>query len=101
MAEDMKLESMGEGVFQGCSRLKSVTLPTEIKEIPAKTFMGCNEFLRSTAKDFQIGKYVEKIGDGAFAFYDGASDSDVTNSSKVITVHPENEHFTSVVLEAN
>ncbi|MDE6210580.1 MAG: leucine-rich repeat domain-containing protein, partial [Clostridia bacterium] len=41
IAEDAQLETMGEGVFEGCTQLTSVTLPTEIKEIPAKTFMGC------------------------------------------------------------
>lgn len=102
MAEDMKLESMGEGVFQGCYNLRGVTLPTEIKEIPAKTFMGCYNFLLDkNAEPFEIGKYVESIGDGAFAFYTGLpSNYDIADYSRnVISVNSENEHFTVIRLE--
>ncbi|MDE5756337.1 MAG: leucine-rich repeat domain-containing protein [Clostridia bacterium] len=101
IAQDAQLEAMGEGVFQGCTNLTSVTLPTEIKEIPAKTFMGCFRLLYND--DFVIGKSVEKIGDGAFAIYTGrgTSYSVTTYSRRVIKVDPENENFVITRLEDN
>ena len=101
MAEDIQLESMGEGVFENCSQLTDITLPTGLKEIPAKTFKGCYRLLYNS--DFVIGKSVEKIGDGAFAIYTGrGSSTSVTSYSRhIITVDPENEYFTTVRLEDN
>ena len=101
MAEDAKIETMGEGVFEGCTQLTSVTLPTEIKEIPAKTFMGCYRFLYNN--DFVIGKSVETIGEGAFAIYTGRGTSvNVTTYSRhVLKVDEENENFVITRLEDN
>ena len=100
MAEDTKIETMGEGVFQGCTALRNVTLPTEIKEIPAKTFMGCFRLLYGD-NDFVIGKHVESIGDGAFALYVGMGEkqSPADFMRHVITVDEENEHFDIIRLE--
>ncbi|MDE7071384.1 MAG: leucine-rich repeat domain-containing protein [Clostridia bacterium] len=102
MAEDTQIETMGEGVFQGCTALRNITLPTEIKEIPAKTFMGCFRLLYGD-NDFVIGKNVESIGDGAFALNVGMSDTLVVADymRHVITVDEENEHFTIIRLEDN
>ena len=101
MAEDAQLETMGEGVFEGCTQLTSVTLPTEIKEIPAKTFMGCYRLLYNN--DFVIGKSVEIIGDGAFAIYTGrGTNINVTTYSRyVLKVDEENENFVITRLEDN
>ena len=101
MAEDAQLETMGEGVFEGCTQLTSVTLPTEIKEIPAKTFMGCYRLLYNN--DFVIGKSVETIGDGAFAIYTGrGTNINVTTYSRyVLKVDEENENFVITRLEDN
>ncbi|MCX4362191.1 MAG: leucine-rich repeat protein [Clostridia bacterium] len=101
MAEDMKIEKMEEGVFENCSQLTSVTLPSGIKEIPAKTFMGCYRLLYNN--DFVIGKDVETIGDGAFAIYTGrgSSTSVTTYSRHVLKVHEENENFIITRLEDN
>ena len=101
MAEDAQIETMGEGVFQGCTNMTSVTLPTEIKEIPAKTFMGCFRLLYND--DFIIGKSVESIGEGAFAIYTGrgTSYSVTTYSRRVIKVDAENENFVITKLEDN
>ncbi|MDE5911068.1 MAG: leucine-rich repeat domain-containing protein [Clostridia bacterium] len=101
IAEDAQLETMGEGVFEGCTQLTSVTLPTEIKEIPAKTFMGCYRLLYNN--DFVIGKSVESIGEGAFAIYTGrGTNVNVTTySTHVLKVDEENENFVITRLEDN
>ncbi|MDE6869565.1 MAG: leucine-rich repeat domain-containing protein [Clostridia bacterium] len=101
IAEDAQLETMGEGVFEGCTQLTSVTLPTEIKEIPAKTFMGCYRLLYNN--DFVIGKSVESIGDGACAIYTGrGTNVNVTTYSRhVLKVDEENENFVITRLEDN
>ncbi|MDE5654867.1 MAG: leucine-rich repeat domain-containing protein [Clostridia bacterium] len=100
MAEDTKIETMGEGVFKGCTGLRNITLPTDIKEIPAKTFMGCYRLLYGD-NDFVIGKSVESIGDGAFALYVGMGEkqSPADFMRHVITVDEENEHFAIIRLE--
>lgn len=102
MDKDMKIETMGQGVFKGCRSLINVTLPTEIKEIPAYTFMGCYQLLNGD-DDFVIGKNVESIGDGAFALYAGAaSDTKFENYIKrILLVDEENEHFTTIRLADN
>ncbi|MDE6362472.1 MAG: leucine-rich repeat domain-containing protein [Clostridia bacterium] len=101
MAEEAQIETMGEGVFEGCTQLTSVTLPTDIKEIPAKTFMGCYRLLYNN--DFVIGKSVETIGDGAFAIYTGrGTNVNVTTYSRhVLKVDEENENFVITRLEDN
>lgn len=101
MSEEAQIETMGEGVFEGCTQLTSVTLPTEIKEIPAKTFMGCYRLLYNN--DFVIGKSVETIGDGAFAIYTGrGTNVNVTTYSRyVLKVDEENENFVITRLEDN
>ena len=101
IAEDAQIETMGEGVFEGCTQLTNVTLPTEIKEIPAKTFMGCYRLLYNN--DFVIGKSVESIGDGAFAIYTGRGSSiNVTTYSRhVLKVDEENDNFVITRLEDN
>lgn len=101
IAEDAQIESMGEGVFERCTQLTDVTLPTEIKEIPARTFMGCYRLLYNN--DFVIGKSVETIGEGAFAIYTGRGSSVnvTTYSRRVLKVDEENENFVITMLEDN
>lgn len=84
-----EIETMGEGVFLDCTSLQSVNLPESLKEIPAKTFMGCTRLLYNN--DFEIGKNVEKIGEGAFAIYTNATSA--TYTRRVLEVHNENKNF--------
>ena len=94
MFEDgIKLETMGEGVFQDCTYLSSIELPESIKTIPAKAFMGCTRLLYNT--DFKIGKNVETIGEGAFAIYT----NNATYSRREIVVDSENENFAILKLQ--
>lgn len=92
-AEQSKLETLGEGVFQNCTYLSSIELPEVLKEIPAKAFMGCTRLLYNNT--FTIGKNVEKIGDGAFAIY---SDN-ATYSRYALLVDPDNENFAILELQ--
>lgn len=100
MDKDIKLESMGAGVFEGCTQLTDVALPTEIKFIPARTFKGCYKLLYNN--DFEIGEFVETVGEGAFAIYTGSSTASAsTYSRKALKVHPGNENFVITELEKN
>ncbi|MDE7328540.1 MAG: leucine-rich repeat domain-containing protein [Clostridia bacterium] len=89
-----KLETMGEGVFQGCTYLTSIVLPESMKEIPSKAFMGCTRLLYNN--EFKIGKNVETIGDGAFAIY---SPDTISYSRYALTVDNENENFAILTLQ--
>ena len=54
------LEIIGQGVFDGCERLRDVTLPNSLKTIH------CGAFSRSGLDEIQIPKSVEYIADLAF-----------------------------------
>ena len=51
----------GDGVFQGCTSLTSVTLPDKLTAIQRETFSGC-----SSLKKIKIGSGVKSVGDSAF-----------------------------------
>ena len=106
--EDVELESMGEGVFLDCTVLENVglvgkenntitqyQLPDSLKEIPAKTFMGCSRLLYSY--NFNIGKNVETIGEGAFAIY--TNSTAYATRDRALVVDEENENFAIVNLQ--
>ena len=53
--------TMGEGVFQSCTSLKSVALSSELSEIPQNAFAGCGSLVRVV---FKAGN--KTIGESAF-----------------------------------
>lgn len=53
---------IGDGVFSFCTRLKSVTLPATLEEIPDHSFDGC-----SLLRDIELPSSLTAIGDYAFA----------------------------------
>lgn len=54
---------LGEGVFSRCTRLKSVTLPATLEEIPDHSFDGC-----SLLRDIELPSTLMSVGDYAFAY---------------------------------
>lgn len=54
---------LGEGVFSRCTRLKSVTLPATLEEIPDHSFDGC-----SLLRDIELPSALMSVGDYAFAY---------------------------------
>lgn len=57
-----KVTVIGEGAFQGFSRIKSVTIPDGIESVMADAFEGCSGIMRLI-----LGKNVRYIGHRAFA----------------------------------
>lgn len=55
------VEEMGEGVFEDCSSLKSVTLSSLLQDIPKAAFKGCNNLVRVV---FKAGN--KTIGESAY-----------------------------------
>lgn len=83
---------LGKGIFQGCTQLRETTLSESLKELPERMFAGCYYLLYDN--DFQIGKNIEKIGDGALSLFYGQTTSSRTSYlNKRVTVHAENERF--------
>lgn len=60
--EDDKSKPLGDKIFYSCKRLDSITLNTQLKEIPKNMFNGC-----TSLKSFIIPETIEKIGGSAFA----------------------------------
>ena len=56
------IESVGDGAFAGCGRLKEILLPKGLKRIGSRAFDGC-----SAMKRIAIPDTVEQIGDHALA----------------------------------
>ena len=52
---------IGDGAFEGCSGLTSITLPGSVKEISYRAFGDCSGLTSIT-----LPESVTKIGDGAF-----------------------------------
>lgn len=53
---------LGEGVFSFCTRLKSVTLPATLEEIPDHSFEGC-----CLLRDIELPSTLMSVGDYSFA----------------------------------
>lgn len=60
--EDDKSKPLGDKIFYSCKRLDSITLNPQLKEIPKNMFNGC-----TSLKSFTIPEKIEKIGGSAFA----------------------------------
>lgn len=60
-ASDCKLDSMSDGVFDGCSALQNVVLPQGVAEIGSHTFRNCTALVSVT-----FGEGLVKIGSGTF-----------------------------------
>lgn len=57
-----KVSGIADNAFQGCTKLKTVTIGKNVTYIGKKAFYGC-----SLLKTVSMGKNVETIGDNAFA----------------------------------
>ena len=74
--------SVGEGAFQGCSSLSSVTISKTVQSIGKNAFCGC-----SSLTSVDIPESVEKIGHGAFSG---------CRSLKAINVAEKNSQYSSI-----
>ena len=71
-----ELVSLGEGVFEGCSRLSGIIeVPTNIISIPSDLFEGC-----SSLDGIRLHKNIETIG--ANAFYNCTGISSIVSDAK-------------------
>ncbi|MDE7161154.1 MAG: leucine-rich repeat domain-containing protein [Anaeroplasmataceae bacterium] len=77
---------VGEGVFQECTVLKTITLPRSLFMISDYMFSGCESL-----ETFEIGKYITRIG--RFAFH-GCKNLKVTFSTKGYWVYSAKNDFT-------
>lgn len=59
LSDDVEI---GDGVFSFCTRLKSVTLPATLEEIPERSFEGC-----CLLRDIELPPTLLSVGDYAFA----------------------------------
>ncbi len=59
LSDDVEI---GDGVFSFCTRLKSVTLPATLEEIPERSFEGC-----CLLRDIELPSTLLSVGDYAFA----------------------------------
>lgn len=59
LSDDVEI---GDGVFSFCTRLKSVTLPATLEEIPERSFEGC-----CLLRDIELPSTLLSVGDCAFA----------------------------------
>lgn len=55
------IESIGEGVWSGCEKLRSVRLSEKLKSLPSNSFFGC-----ISLNEITIHEGIEHIGDNAF-----------------------------------
>lgn len=62
MGVDYKVASLGEGAFSGFGALKSVVLPNDLQEIPARAFKNC-----SSLSSIELPDSVMEIGEEAFS----------------------------------
>lgn len=74
-----KVTSVGKSAFKGDSKLKKVTMGSNVKSIGANAFYGCKNLTSVT-----IGKNVTKIGDKAF--YKCTKLRNITIPSKVTSI---------------
>ena len=47
IAENSRLEEIGEGAFKECLKLKEVSLPASVKKICAEAFYGCSALVKA------------------------------------------------------
>ena len=67
--------SIGESAFSSCSNLKSVTIPNSVTSIGEEAFYFCDDLTSVT-----IGNSVTSIGDGAFQYCTGLTSVTIGNS---------------------
>ncbi len=60
---------LGEGAYQGCTRLYRIILPNTLTSIPARLLCGCSDLKR-----FDIPEGVQEIGEAAFSGCTGLMD---------------------------
>lgn len=68
------LQEIGEGAFLNCTYLKSMWIPSQLKEIPDACFAGC-----SAMKTFVVQVDAELVSVGEYAFSGCISLSELTN----------------------
>ena len=63
--ENSKCELLGPSVFQGCTNLKSITIPNSVKTIHDSAFYNCKALTNVT---FEANSSLELIGSAAFSY---------------------------------
>ncbi|MCR5395334.1 MAG: C10 family peptidase [Bacteroidales bacterium] len=63
---DVQLEgdALPDGAFQGCARLRSVTLPRQLASIGTSAFAGCSQLSTITSYSYKVPKMGKKVFDG-------------------------------------
>ena len=62
IAENSRLEEIGEGAFKECLKLKEVSLPASVKKICAEAFYGCSALVKAvvpSAADIDESTFME------------------------------------------
>ncbi len=73
--EQFSINEISAGTFQGCTSLKTVTLPYSVKTIGKGAFSGCTNLTEVKAKG------VTKVGDNAFANCDNLTKVDLSSAN--------------------